>query len=313
MSVVGNRVKLKQVGRDTRAKEALQNSVTRGGRLQRESEAHMKRKQETTGFTLIELLVVIAVIAIIAAILFPVFAQVREKARQSSCASNLKQIGTALAMYAQDYDETMPATVSAPPINGGNDTNMPFDRQLATYVKNDQVYACPSDGVPRSIDFAWDGSYLARKPRRSYGITNRLRTQEATALGQELDRNTGVIQTPLAQVEQPADTIAFAESWARFPDGASDSILSGAAGATLLGCDAWKLPGRKKPSNAPIDQFAPCANEFTDAKLLPAAGHQESGNYAFVDGHVKALRWPQVRGNDFWSFKLKKPQQAFSP
>ena len=61
------------------------------------------------GFTLIELLVVIAIIAILAAILFPVFARAREKARQSSCLSNVKQIGTGLLMYAQDYDEVLPA------------------------------------------------------------------------------------------------------------------------------------------------------------------------------------------------------------
>jgi prepilin-type N-terminal cleavage/methylation domain-containing protein len=67
-------------------------------------------KRPRTGFTLIELLVVIAIIAILAAILFPVFAQAREKARQSGCLSNLKQIGTALMMYTQDYDEAFPCT-----------------------------------------------------------------------------------------------------------------------------------------------------------------------------------------------------------
>src|SRR5437016_13930229 len=65
-----------------------------------------------TGFTLIELLVVIAIIAILAAILFPVFAQARDKARQAACLSNLKQVGTALMMYGQDYDERMPVTCS---------------------------------------------------------------------------------------------------------------------------------------------------------------------------------------------------------
>ena len=66
------------------------------------------RVSRSSGFTLIELLVVIAIIAILAAILFPVFAQAREKARQTSCLSNQKQIGTAALMYVQDYDETFP-------------------------------------------------------------------------------------------------------------------------------------------------------------------------------------------------------------
>ena len=71
------------------------------------------------GFTLIELLVVIAIIAILAAILFPVFAQAREKARQTSCLSNLKQIGLAFKMYVQDYDERWP---QCDPIPGGNNS-----------------------------------------------------------------------------------------------------------------------------------------------------------------------------------------------
>src|SRR5713226_7350183 len=111
------------------------------------------RRDRKSGFTLIELLVVIAIIAIIAAILFPVFAQVREKGRQTACASNLKQLAAALLMYAQDNDENMLAEVSAPPINGGTDSGVPYDRQLVPYVKSDRVYACPSDGAPRKNSF----------------------------------------------------------------------------------------------------------------------------------------------------------------
>ena len=88
--------------------------------------------------------------------------------------------------------------------------------------------------------------------------------------------------------------------------------MGGEGGSTLLDCDAWKLPGRTKPSDAPIDNFAPCA-DFTDPKELPAIGHHGLGNYAFADGHVKTLGWPQVRANDFWPFKLKKPEQVLSP
>src|SRR5579872_7481927 len=82
-----------------------------------------------SGFTLIELLVVIAIIAILAAILFPVFAQAREKARAITCLSNLKQIGLACTMYTQDYDETLPFAWSA---QGG------WYNLLQPYIKNGQ-------------------------------------------------------------------------------------------------------------------------------------------------------------------------------
>ena len=113
-----------------------------------------------TGFTLIELLVVIAIIAILAAILFPVFAQARESARKSSCLSNQKQIGVGFMMYVQDNDERLPCVVDGPGgLNqpGGwvyysrfpaNTTPKSFDvtkGSLFPYVKNAQVYICPSD------------------------------------------------------------------------------------------------------------------------------------------------------------------------
>src|SRR6266568_3148106 len=74
-------------------------------------------RRKRSGFTLIELLVVIAIIAILAAILFPVFAQARDRARSASCLSNLKQMGTAWMLYAQDYDEMFPFSMSGDPVN----------------------------------------------------------------------------------------------------------------------------------------------------------------------------------------------------
>ncbi|MCD6352263.1 MAG: DUF1559 domain-containing protein, partial [Armatimonadetes bacterium] len=87
------------------------------------------------GFTLIELLVVIAIIAILAAILFPVFAKAREKARQASCMSNLKQIALGLLMYVQDYDGRFMCIRQGP---GG------WNKNVQPYVKNWQVFVCPS-------------------------------------------------------------------------------------------------------------------------------------------------------------------------
>jgi len=103
-------------------------------------------RRSRMGFTLIELLVVIAIIAILAAILFPVFARAREKARQTSCLSNQKQIALATLMYAQDYDEMWCPAVTA---NAGG-TYTAF-HLLEPYVKNAQIYVCPSDTTTQTM------------------------------------------------------------------------------------------------------------------------------------------------------------------
>src|SRR3989441_2189614 len=102
-----------------------------------------------TGFTLIELLVVIAIIAILAAILFPVFAQARDKARQTTCLSNLKQIGLGYMQYVQDFDGTWPCQAGdASPlantgVGGANAFN--FKDRILPYTKNEQIWLCPTN------------------------------------------------------------------------------------------------------------------------------------------------------------------------
>jgi prepilin-type N-terminal cleavage/methylation domain-containing protein/prepilin-type processing-associated H-X9-DG protein len=130
----------------------------------------MKRR----GFTLIELLVVIAIIAILAAILFPVFARAREKARQSSCSSNLKQIGIGAMMYAQDYDEMM--VHYSLPVTGG------WTNALAPYIKNTQLYTCPSLNT-QAVGYGYNYYYLGN----------------------------GGTSTAMASVQSVAETVAFAD------------------------------------------------------------------------------------------------------
>ena len=151
-----------------------------------------RRSQRESAFTLIELLVVIAIIAILAAILFPVFAQAREKARQTSCLSNNKQYALGILMYVQDYDETCPIGAAQGFSNGtwlwNFNLAVPFDwrpsvpttdqRYLAaqyhwgnsiqSYVKNYGIMACPS-GAP--IDVSAADSAMPKKPFANVSLT----------------------------------------------------------------------------------------------------------------------------------------------
>jgi prepilin-type N-terminal cleavage/methylation domain-containing protein/prepilin-type processing-associated H-X9-DG protein len=103
------------------------------------------------GFTLIELLVVIAIIAILAAILFPVFARAREKARQTSCLSNVKQLTLGCLMYAQDYDEMLPAgRVQHYPATCDNNSKAFWQHVVFPYVSNTQIFQCPSNSALRT-------------------------------------------------------------------------------------------------------------------------------------------------------------------
>ena len=107
-----------------------------------------RNSQHTGGFTLIELLVVIAIIAILAAILFPVFAQAREKARQTTCLSNMKQIMMGEMMYTQDNDGVHSWL-------WGSDPNwIPWHQALDPYIKNKQMWRCPNDSYDRGMDAA---------------------------------------------------------------------------------------------------------------------------------------------------------------
>ena len=150
------------------------------------------------GFTLIELLVVIAIIAILAAILFPVFAKAREKARQSSCQSNEKQIGLGIIQYCQDYDEQLP-----PRQNGAGNWHV----LLQPYMKSGQILACPSN--PRKGELDLDNAYPV-----SYGVntgSNRPFNDDNSAA--------------LAALQSPAQTIGVVEDTTRYTDFHVDSDL----------------------------------------------------------------------------------------
>ena len=220
------------------------------------------RTSTQRGFTLIELLVVIAIIAILAAILFPVFAKAREKARQISCASNMRQIGLGFLQYSQDSDEVMV------PRNSGPGGSLSYLDLLQPYLKSGAVTQCPSNpehnyitccgAPPDSKSYVSYGANAAQR----YGRDNTgqyLSGPLGSATGPFLD-----VPVPIANYQSPSQLIGLVESTSIFTD--FDPNISG-------GFNAWDVPTPSQPDRG---------NLF--------AGHTGFANFLFMDGHVKAMR-----------------------
>ncbi len=207
------------------------------------------------GFTLIELLVVIAIIAILAAILFPVFAKAREKARQTSCLSNLKQLSLGCNMYVQDYDEMW---VPIWPGAYGQPGNLIIWMHcILPYVKNAQIFTCPS-----APDQFWTGGINAAGTgpdmKCGYGA-NTAWTND----GSQTSEHAGPFRAAmggtvsLATIKLPAECIALGDT------GWYGESSYGKVYAYTVEC--------RKDFNSPA----------------PAARHNDGANVGFVDGHAK--------------------------
>jgi prepilin-type N-terminal cleavage/methylation domain-containing protein len=272
-------------------------------------------------FTLIELLVVIAIIAILAAILFPVFAQARERARAVACLSNCRQIGLGLMMYVQDYDETYPVAFPdyGAPINGGGTGVVPLESMIEPYTKSVDIWKCPSG---KNASTGWgagdffDGRYAgAGAKTRSYNYVGQINTVQA---GNTTDGNTGMSgwggnAASLGALDAPAETIPIVENnggGAANGDGNTGDVNYGSPwGSLFTGCDTYKIAGRKAGEDAATS--GGCDANYANA--AQSKGHFDKGTYVFADGHAKALSWGQVRRNDFSLFKKAKSTTIYTP
>ena len=257
--------------------------------------------QKRSGFTLIELLVVIAIIAILAAILFPVFAQAREKARQASCISNEKQMLTAALMYQQDYDETWHRIKSGPITYNGNNAGDPdqgfgSEDMLKPYIKNNQLFKCPSDFVKRD-DCGKDRTATGVGYAISYSWTHYRDTDEANCFG-IAPYYIASASVPIAKVGAPADTVVLYELWMTCSYGRHIAWYryynSGIA--------------TTNPSADTYFAAAPNYNTFdwcgsNDGQIALGA-HSGKTTFGFADGHAKALgreTLMQVDKSGYWT------------
>ena len=236
-------------------------------------------KGRRAGFTLIELLVVIAIIAILAAILFPVFAKAREKARQITCASNLKQMGLGILQYVQDNDETYPVT-NGDITNFNGCTTTPcgtgiWAQQIYPYVKSQQVFECPDCPDDSSYTGSMVGTncqnnsciyggdpYLPSIPI-SFGMSNFLGAGSTDFNGPNLARTLGYIN-------EPAIKIMVGERV-----GSED----GAVNQDAIGWRDWDGTGNYSFHTA------------------LRASHTGLMNALYCDGHVKAVHPVQTAGD----------------
>lgn len=227
----------------------------------------MKRK----GFTLIELLVVIAIIAILASILMPVFSQARDKARQASCMSNMKQIGTGALLYLQDYDEMYPSV-----------HNAAYTVLIQPYMKNWDIWQCPSG----SINYRVRGGHVTGSDR----VTVRIVRTGIVANGDVMGGGWNMIRLSSVLVSAPADTVLMVDN--DHGRGLRIAFAPSVDARMVRGWNSLTFP-RASPS---------------DRNSRLGAKHADGGNFLFVDGHAK---WRKEPPRDCVSYKPNSRGDVF--
>ena len=290
-------------------------------------------QKKRRAFTLIELLVVIAIIAILAAILFPVFAQAREKARQTACLSNMKQWGVGFMGYIADYDETFPSQQYGGEITG-NDVN--WVSVLQPYVENQQIVGasnkevgtnkalskiavCPSQVIGVRL------AQTASQPEvtMSYGFSEWAVGSRAAAFGVGPKKNSvdPAAFRPLSLFVNPSSTILLGEiaiSYSQtsvYPVDNDPNVVAYNYAVRSNAADFTTIPtGASKPSWEHLPGFA--ASEPSHSNLDDKR-HSGGANYLFTDGHAKWHRVEQTYKTDgsysMWTISNKWDRSIRTP
>jgi len=274
------------------------------------------------GFTLIELLVVIAIIAILAAILFPVFAQAREKARAITCLSNEKEIGLGIYQYVQDFDETYFNDQSSFMDSSNNAQQLRWYAMIYPYLKNGAVFSATGTsnvnlnastaGLATGAGGIFHCPSFPSQQGAEYGVS----VQIFPDANLDWWSGHGFTPTPMAAIPSPSDTIILVEKGQN--DGA-DSWITYAAeqgnwtahSGTPLGSEEDHLDLiQGKPyqhdcdfayaTSNPWDSYGECAS-------LPRYRHNGTTNVLFADGHVKA----EARGKILWYTNVYVPHLPY--
>ncbi len=286
--------------------------LKRNARLNR---MRLVRRSLLNAFTLIELLVVIAIIAILAAVLFPVFAQAREKARQATCASNVRQLGIALLMYAQDCDETMMTAQEFP---------LRWPQLLSPYIKSRAFVFCPSADYSLPVygsttyqetidnpsgNGGNNDSYYGLYPSYGYNYAYLSPTAAcpdafdtpSSACTVMPSTDTNYVASPpgisiggsgiaVSGIEAPSETVAM-----------TDSVASPSTSFTTLQWGYYAVrPPQLWAKTAPTPP-----DRDTYGRVHPR--HHNTANTLFADGHVKALPINTLRNPNLWRAKKIYP------
>ena len=257
----------------------------------------IRRNTVKRGFTLIELLVVIAIIAILAAILFPVFARARENARKSSCQNNLKQLALGFKQYINDFDERYPLAV----VTAGSATGTPpygWADALQPYIKNTQVYQCPSDSAdaddsPLNTGYTdyWYNLNFVRQIAKGTGyiITGANESMLGASSQTIIAGDGGTTQgVPTGSARYAICGTGNTEDGTTEASGAPGTGTKGGLySVTTGGTTGGDLCGPAPTASIPGGALGVTS---AAAKYPSALIHLDGSNFAFSDGHVKWYR-----------------------